>query len=238
MQTAEKFWFADEMDAEIGNPARDSSARSPIEYMVASGLMTKEEIIASCGKWKADEITALLARKTTDEGNWPAITDVDKLERAFGHLFAQGIVDLWGIDGDFDEEGYWDPRHHADQYRRCIGGDASGTSAAVFYTWDHLVDAVENDELVLQVHGFEVGDGWTRELTSASARMSLQEALEDVGLASTWSAKQSDIIRVPLKWQRRQPEKPVESWADRVMPQFSKVMKKSIRMMGYRAYDS
>jgi len=236
MQTGEELRFADEMDAETCCSAKDSNDRSPIENMLASGLMTQEQMIASCGKWKTDEITTLLARKTTDQSSWPAVTDVDKLERAFEILSRQGIIDLWGIHGDSDEEGYWDPQHHADQYRRCIGGDASGTSAAVFYTWDDLLSAIENDELTLQIRGFEVGDAWTRELTSASARMSLQEALEEVGLAGYWSAAYPDVVRVRLKWQRRHPKRPVESWADRQMPQFSKAMKKSIRMIGYRPY--
>jgi hypothetical protein len=230
------FSFDDEMDGRPFSDNHPSSTEKLIENWVRSGLKTRDELVGAFGKWSAEEIDAEISKKMLEESAWPEVTDADKLEKAFAALSSHGILDLWGIDGDHDEEVTWTADCHADDYRQCVFGGATGGLAAVYYTWDEVLDAIDNGVLVLHVRGFEEPGVWTRDLAAASARLALQEALEDVGLCGLWSEKHPHIVRVPLQWQRRQPVQSVETHADRNMSEFSKAMRKSVRRMGYRWY--
>jgi hypothetical protein len=233
MKTSEEFWFADENPTETVHSKAQADKRSFIDLMVTSGLKNRDEIVAICGRWNAEEINDLLVQKAKDEQKWPTQTEVDRLEAVLEDLPNHGIIDLWGIEGETHEEGCWDPIHHVDDYRRSFHGDASKISAAVFYTWYDVENAIQDGVLVLHVRGFNVDERWTSDLNAAAARIVVQELLEEVDLQGIWHKSCPDIILVPINWQRRSPVKSVESGADSRMSQFSKVMKRSARL-GYR----
>jgi hypothetical protein len=234
------FVFADEPG--VGFVDKPTAARRttcpPEKYMVASGLRTLDQMIGVIGKWRAQEIEHSLIAKQTEEKTWPQTTDVDKLEQAFALLSEQHIMDLWALDGESHEDWVWDDELYVDQFRQCVGGDASGYLAAVYYSWDDLTDAIDHGVLSLRLRGFDDGHGWSREQSAASARMALQEALSDAGLRHHWNSAAPELVLVQLNWQRRHPGEPVMSFAERQMTPFSRVIKKSMRSMGYHIDDA
>jgi hypothetical protein len=130
-----------------------------------------------------------------EQAGWPAVTDCDRLERAFAALTKRGIIALENA-GNTQSDGYSDfvERYEASKKKKAVIGYC-------FYHGQDLERAVRGEGLYL---AFGPADPEDEEAAGARIGGMVKEELERTGLAVEWNGTFSKRIAVPtLVWQRR-----------------------------------
>ena len=163
----------------------------------ASEPVAKQVVVST------DVVKATLDREFTKkraaEAHWPAITDVDRLERAFLRLHDQGICALHRA-GDTQEEGVeavadviTDDDTPEDKYH-----------GYVFYSTQDLEGALDNEGLLL-AHG-HVDRSEAQEAQRVAVAQTICDILKLEGFEVDWNGSTNRRIHLPsFRWQRRSP---------------------------------
>jgi hypothetical protein len=147
--------------------------------------------------WDEAAVTAFLdaeiAAKAADERTWPAVLDVDRLERAFEALRKDGFVCLH--NAGFDQS---DGFHDAEEERDRLGGDAAKLVGYCFYHSQDVEGAVEDGSLMLAFGSFKEREGTVETGKQIVAR------LEEAGLTTSWDGTVKRRIELkPFDYRRR-----------------------------------
>jgi hypothetical protein len=229
--TSADFVFDDEVDGDDLYDGGPDETSNLIPAFVTTGLLTRDQLVQRFGNWNANNIGLALSEKAAAELTWDRDTDVDKLEAAFLSLSEDGLLDLSAIDGYDNEYSEWSPEVYVDSTWRFMGGANSGLWAAIYYTWDEVLKAVETGTLRVHVMGFVSACYETKELSAAAARLNAQDVLESFGLKGEWNATEPNVLRVSLSWQRRNMKKPIPSRSAREMSKFVKAIRSGFRLI-------
>jgi hypothetical protein len=180
--------------------------RERVTAHVAGGFLSPEEIIDATVEAFGDDNGAerlrpaatrltetALAAHARAEQEWPAVTDCDRLDRAFEELETAGIV----ARQDFSCCGTCGVGEILDEIEAIVrsGRDVRG------YTFYHLQDT----EAAVEGHGICLSYG-SREHDEAAALAVAREivsTLQRQGLAPEWPGTWDTRITVPLDWKRR-----------------------------------
>ena len=146
--------------------------------------------------WLRDVIAAELAAKLEAEQAWPAVTDCDRLDRAFQALQRQGIIALHraGFTQSDGLEEVEDDYHEA-------GGAASDYAGHCFYT-------EQDQQRALDGSGMYIGVGHLsgEDAKGVEVGRRLRAALEAEGLTVEWDGSIGRRLFVKgFRWQRRSP---------------------------------
>jgi sorbitol-specific phosphotransferase system component IIA len=181
------------------------------EYLVAkvrnavwSGFYTKEEVTEMLAEWLEDEggeddeaaletvLQQELAAKKAAEATWPPITDCDRLDQAFGALWAAGIIAL-------QNAGYTMSDGLDDVAEVRAEGESEGIRGYCFYHGQDLERAVGGKGLMLAFGSFD--DEAARKI---AVGQTVQAALREVGLVVEWNGEPETRLHLPLiDWKRR-----------------------------------
>jgi hypothetical protein len=196
----------------------DGGPTSPVEEVrqfirkqVAGGFLDADEVEQSAmdcfehdfvGKHLDAAILKRIAGVETDKAfaeqldaqrQWPAVTDCDRLDRAFADLNRRGIVARQNFT-------CCNTCGHAEIGEEIEAERKSGTKV-IGYTFFHLQGtegAVAHGDLYL-AHGDLAGD----EAAGVKIGRAIVESLERHGLAVEWNGSFDKAVRVKLTWQRR-----------------------------------
>jgi hypothetical protein len=185
--------------------ARDS-AQAEVRRLVWSGFDTVDEIVESVEwawawdepldvDWLREEIAAEFAKKQRDEAAWPAVTDVDRLARAFDALNAEGVIALHNA-GYTQQDGMSDvsERYHDTE-------DPAEILGWCFYTGQDIEGALESEALYIAFGIFENVPDEARSRTLAER---VKTALEREGFRVAWDGDLGTRLEIaPLRWQKR-----------------------------------
>lgn len=139
-------------------------------------------------------IRAEVARQAAEQAAWPAVTDCDRLDRAFDALRARGILAIHNA-GYTASEGVAEmsERYHA------AGGPESGIVGYCFYHRQDMEYALEHRTL-----GLAYGDIDGDTARGAEVGERVRHELEAAGLRVEWSGSVDDKIDVAgFHWRRR-----------------------------------
>ena len=138
-----------------------------------------------------------IAVKLEDEKTWPAVTDCDRLSRAFDILNANGIVSLesagYTISDGWDE--YRDAVHALE-----LKGMSEPVRGGCFYHEQDLERAVAGNGLQL---AYSAASG--NFIETLGLAKEVVDTLEQQGLSPAWNGNVEHRIQLPIKWQRRSP---------------------------------
>lgn len=162
-----------------------------------------DERIEHGSEFDVDKVRATVvrefAKKRAAEAQWPAITDVDKLERAFVRLHEQGICALH-CAGDTQEQGI-------DAVADVITDDDTPEDeyhGYCFYDSQDLEHALDNEGLLL-AHG-HVDRSEAEDAQHIAVAQAICEALRHEGIEVEWNGSKKRRINLPsFRWQRRTP---------------------------------
>ncbi len=151
-----------------------------------------------------DEVLPLLWENfESEKKTWPDVTDCDRLDAAFEEMNEKGVM----------------ARHHWSCCGTCgacamptefkrLGGLWRGVPIVgyVFYHVQGTERAPTDNEIYLDygTSNFDASKEEHQHLSCEVARITCQ-VLDAHGLKPEWAGTFDDSIRVPLKWQRRQP---------------------------------
>ncbi len=180
--------------------------RSYVERDVAAGFLQPDEIINSVVEVLEDEADPEALRVVATEATakaleahaaaqleWPAVTDCDRLDRAFDELESLGIIS----------------RQNFSCCGTCGAGEILDEMAAASkrgvkvagYTFYHAQDA----EAAADGYGLCLNYGTEKEEEAAALEVArcVVSVLEKHGLATTWDGTWRKRIAVSLDWKRR-----------------------------------
>lgn len=164
-----------------------------IPLLIEDNLGIDDDVDAG---WLRDAIAKEVAAKRAAEQTWPAVTDCDRLDRAFQALERQDVIALHraGLtqsDGlDEVEEDY-----------RAAGGEASGYAGHCFYTEQDQQGALDGSGMCIGFGHLSGGDAKGIEVGHM-----LQAALEAEGFGVEWDGTIGRRLFVKgFRWQRRGP---------------------------------
>lgn len=173
---------------------------------IAGGFRTEAEIVESVAEVLADEFESvdlgplvaertriLMERRREEEATWPAVTDCDRLDRAFAELESRGVV----CRQDFSccgNCGSGEIRTEMEEVRK-KGDFVRGYS---FYHMQDTESAVEGGSLYLAYGAADEGE-------SAALRIGHEicDAIRAQGLNVDWDGSWEKRILVTLDWKRR-----------------------------------
>ncbi|GAB4194408.1 MAG: hypothetical protein OHK0022_10380 [Roseiflexaceae bacterium] len=179
---------------------------SYIRCAVAGGFDTPEEIVEGAVYYLEDQadpallqphaermVREVVQEHLREQAGWPAVTDCDRLDRAFAALEQAGIV----CRQNFACCGTCGAAEIGDEMVRF---ERQGIVARG-YTFFHQQDteaAVDGAGLYLNYGAAETG-----EAAGVAIGREIEAALQQQGLETVWSGKLSQRIFVRLHWQRR-----------------------------------
>ena len=188
---------------------REFLLKQVVEKLVAEGFPGEEEIIEIATNSLIDELgeeklVEDITRATRDalrhhlrlQENWPAVTDCDRLDKAFASLEGQGLMTRQNFAPE-PENGTTEivAQANAERSHRAITG-------FVFYEVEDTTNAVENNELNLSFGAIE--DSATATIAVAKQVIA---ALEAEGLKVEWDGEPNDRICMPeFTWKKRRQE--------------------------------
>ena len=181
--------------------------RQALEYVrryVRSGFYRPSEVVRIVGddvfggdiprERLRQLVEAEVERLRVEQQSWPAVTDCDRLDRAFAALEADGILALHNA-GLTNSDGITEV---SERYR-AAGGTASGVAGYCFYHGQDVEHALRDGELTLafgdiagdRQKGVEIGER-------------VRRALEAAGLDVSWTGSIDDRLVIKgFRWQRR-----------------------------------
>lgn len=177
-----------------------------VQRDVAGGFRTRDDIITSATEVLADDfdpelIKPLVVERTDfhftqlrdQETRWPAVTDCDRLDRAFVALENRGVV----CRQDFTCCGTCGVAEIGDEIEKARK-DGSLVRGYAFYHTQDTESAVEG-------HGVYLNYGATTEGELAAVRIGHEicDALRAEGLTPDWDGSIKVRIKVPMDWKRR-----------------------------------
>lgn len=146
--------------------------------------------------WLRDVIAAEVAAKRAAEQTWPAVTDWDRLDRAFRALDRHGVIALH-LAGFTQSDGLEEVE---DDYQE-VGGEKSNYAGHCFYTEQDQKRALDGAGLYI---GFGHLSGDDAKGIAVGHR--LRAALEAEGLTVEWDGTiKSRLFIKDFRWQRRGP---------------------------------
>lgn len=146
--------------------------------------------------WLRDVIAAEVAAKRAVEKTWPAVTDWDRLDRAFGKLEGQGVIALH-MAGFTQSDGLEEVE---DDYEEA-GGKESNYAGHCFYTEQDQTSALDGDGMYIGF-GHLSGDN----AKGIAVGRLLRAALEAEGFNVEWNGTiKSRLFVKGFRWQRRGP---------------------------------
>jgi hypothetical protein len=139
------------------------------------------------------ETDKAFAEQLDAQRQWPAVTDCDRLDRAFADLERSGIVARQNFT-------CCQNCGHAEIGDAIGGAESSGTKPVgyTFFHWQTTEHAVEDGNLYLYYGAVRAGGD-----ASVRVARAVVETLERHDLAVDWNGSLDKAIRVKLKWQRR-----------------------------------
>lgn len=141
-------------------------------------------------------VKAEVARQKAEQEAWPAVTDCDRLDRAFAALRADGILGIHNA-GMTPSEGI---DEMSEQYR-AAGGKKSGIVGYCFYHRQDMEYVLRHRTLGV---AFGAMDGDAGRGVEVGERV--RDALESSGLRVVWSGSIDETMDVAeFNWQRRGP---------------------------------
>ncbi|MDH3402385.1 MAG: hypothetical protein OES32_04100 [Acidobacteriota bacterium] len=177
--------------------------KSLIERKVAEGFDSPGQIEADVHDVAADEYPDLKADtqiklglaealKTALEAErtWPAVTDCDRLDRAFALLEARGVVARQNF-------ACCQTCGHAE-----IGEEieaARKIAPVIGYVFFHMQDT----ESAADGGGLYLAYGPVGDTSEVQVGKQIQGALREVGLHPQWNGEATQRIHVPMSWQKR-----------------------------------
>lgn len=193
------------------SPAADlkrltAEIREYVARQVAAGFDSADEIVNSAVEVYSDDqppdvlrpiaqrlTTQLVNEHVAAQANWPAVTDCDRLDRAFAELEASGIVARQNFSccGNCGVAEIADEIHSEQETGKRIRG----------YTFYHMQDtenAADGGGLYLNYGAVEDG-----EAAALNVANEIVEALNRHGLKTNWSGTWQQRIGVSLDWKRR-----------------------------------
>lgn len=134
-----------------------------------------------------------LAEHLTDQSNWPAITDCDRLDAAFAGLEAEGIVARQNFTccGTCGAAEIWDEAKALEEMGKPVEGYA-------FYHMQDTESAADGGGLYLNYGSAEDGD-----VASTAIGRRIVRQLESHGLKTDWNGDIRQRIGLSLDWKRR-----------------------------------
>jgi hypothetical protein len=139
-------------------------------------------------------VKAEVVRQKAEQKSWPAVTDCDRLDRAFAALEAEGILAIHNA-GFTPSEGI---AEMSEQYR-AAGGTASGIVGYCFYHRQDMEYALKYHKLGLAFGDIDGDDGRGVEIGKC-----IRHALEAAGLRVAWTGSINDKLDITdFRWQRR-----------------------------------
>jgi hypothetical protein len=182
--------------------------RQTIERDVAAGFSTPDEIERNALEIYSDDMDPALlrpeaqqflrdslAKHMADQATWPAVTDCDRLDKAFAELEQNGIVARQNFS-DCGTCGVAEIDDEIDATRK-KGREVRGY---VFYHMQDTESAAEGHGLYLNYGA--VDDGEKAALKIAADTV---ESLKQQGLETNWNGSIRQRIGVKLDWKRRRP---------------------------------
>ncbi len=146
--------------------------------------------------WLSDVIETEVAAKRAAEQTWPAVTDWDRLDRAFRVLQSQGVIALH-MAGYTQSDGLEEVE---DEYQEA-GGKKSNYAGHCFYTEQDQEGAVEGSGMYIGC-GHLSGD----DAKGIAVAHLLRAALEAEGLSVEWDGTiKTRLLVKDFRWQRRGP---------------------------------
>ncbi|MDZ4836428.1 MAG: hypothetical protein SGJ27_21850 [Candidatus Melainabacteria bacterium] len=209
-------------DAERFRAELDDDAREEFDdfvqflrFRVWSGFHYDEEILESATEAIADGMYPELEEifdeklinqivnhevkeKLEDEKQWPAMTDCDRLTRAFGKLNANGIVALESAGYSIGDG--WDEYREAVHAQWELKGLLDSVRGGCFYHEQDLERAVAGNGLQI---AYSAASG--NFLETLGVAKEVVDVLEAEGLSPAWNGNVEHRIQLPIKWQRRSP---------------------------------
>jgi len=147
--------------------------------------------------WLHGLIAAEVAAKRAAEQTWPAVTDCDRLDRAFLALEQQGVIALHRA-GFTQSDGLEEVE---DAYQEA-GGESSDYAGHCFYTEQDQEGALDGSGLCIGF-GHLTGD----DAKGVEVGRKLRAALEREGLTVEWDGTiKSRLFVNGFLWQRRGPQ--------------------------------
>jgi hypothetical protein len=194
-----------------GSPAMKAEDRETLEAfcrrLVYAGYETPEQMLASAVGYLEGLATPaqvrraarpllarLLAEHAREQASWPAVTDCDRLDRAFAELERAGIL----ARQDFSccrTCGAHDLRRELVERRK----EGLPSRGFVFFHVQGTERVVETGELLL-----EVGEADRREKAEQVSHL-VVDALQRHGLRAVWGGDWHEPPIVRLDWKRRRP---------------------------------
>jgi hypothetical protein len=177
-----------------------------IELHVAAGFMTEEEIVTSAVEYASENYDAAtltphaekitkqkLAVHLSEQANWPAVTDCDRLDAAFAALEGKGIVcrQDFSCCGTCGSGEIWDEMDQTQKKGVHVRGYA-------FYHMQDTESAVVGDGLYISY-----GSKQDTEPAAIAIAQEISEALKQQGLKTDWDGTWKMRIGVKLDWKKR-----------------------------------
>ena len=184
----------------------EATAREYIERYVRYGFYRPGEVERIVGddvlggevprKRVRELVEAEVAQQKAEQEAWPAVTDCDRLDRAFAALRSDGVLAIHNA-GMTPSEGIDEV---SEQYR-AAGGKKSGIVGYCFYHRQDMEYALKHRALGL-AYGAIDGDA----VRGAEIGKCVRDALVSAGLRVFWSGSIDDKMDVAgINWQRRKP---------------------------------
>ena len=154
------------------------------------------ELTADDRDWLSREIDKQFEAKRAAETTWPASTDWDRLDAAFGELEASGIVALHNA-GTTQSDGLSDVAEIYDDLK----GQGPPPSGFAFYHAQDVDTAVEAHELFIAFGSFAEPPADAPEIANRIVAVLLSH-----GLHASWSGDlKTRIVIRPIDWKKRSP---------------------------------
>jgi hypothetical protein len=183
-----------------------AETREEIAALVRSGFYDAERLLEifceemyEPGELERDEVAAVIdvesARLAEERRSWPALTDCDRLTRAFAALNARGVIALENA-GNTQSDGYDDCGQAYDEHP-----DRASVLGYCFYHGQDLERAVRGQGLHLAFGPVDPAEEATKgPVVGAIVRAELERA----GLEVEWDGTFAQRIFVPgIVWRRR-----------------------------------
>lgn len=164
-----------------------------IPLLIEDSLGVEDEVDED---WLRDAIAAEVAAKRAAEQTWPAVTDWDRLDRAFRALEQQGVIALH-MAGFTQSDGLEEVETDYQE----AGGKESNYAGHCFYTEQDQKNALDGTGMYIGF-GHLSGD----DAKGIAVGHLLRAALEAEGLNVEWDGTiKSRLFVKGFRWQRRGP---------------------------------